>query len=566
MGIIIKDKNPLISFILTEYGKQQLSVGKLSFDYYAFGDSDIDYKTSDINSLILKPTPTLSDLKYLIYKKDNNCFYPIRDENIESETITTEQSHTFNTFNNDSHIITIDKKLIGIEGNITGTENSYIINVEFDHPVKQDDIKPLDFITIYLSDEFKYIEDTTFDIFHCQIENILLTNNTAKIYLKQPLNSNLVNYRFFITSSNLLFFNSSWNQIFCGGKQLQSNEPRFDGIRQYFETSDGVLIYHNSPINPSDFTEMSTNSASLYMPTIMWNKSPVTKMGIKLTTGDNSDYIASPINQHSKTQRVDLNDEYNNRVGYYLPQHKMFFIDDIELATTMANKNGRNWTLPGISFEYIPSNGNGIFNKTDDDLYITYRLKGGIHDETAYCRKILYIPNRKGDYQLNLDFTDFMLPSIKEVSRRIKEVSVLYQFVSPNGDLNPNNWKEITMLKGDNLVIDNIRGKYGVNIQHLNRGVKYENKKTDNLDEQVFLGNVNYSTQTKKYKTTFKFITDSNKSLYTSNPTYTSDKDIRVSEVVVYDKKYKPVAYAKMSHSIRWRSDITFTIKTQMIF
>ena len=122
------------------------------------------------------------------------------------------------------------------------------------------------------------------------------------------------------------------------------------------------------------------------------------------------------------------------------------------------------------------------------------------------------------------------------------------------------------MLKGENLTIDNIKGKYGLNIQHINRGVDYVYESPKNLDEQLLLGNVQYSTTSRKYITTFNFQSDLNKTLYSSNPTYTNEKEIRVSEVAVYDKNYKVVAYAKLSHSIKWKSDITFTIKTKMIF
>lgn len=567
MGIIIKDRTPLISFILTDYGKKQMSLGQLSFDYYAFGDSDIDYRSSDINSLVLKPTSGLSDLKSLLYKKNNACFYRITEDHIQTEEIVENKTHTFVNFYNDSKIITLDERFIGFEGDVVGCETPYILNVEFDQPINKDDIHPLDFITIYLSDEFRFIENSAFDVYHCQIENCLIKDKTAKIYLKQPINQDLQDFRFFITSSNFLFFDTqSWNQIFCGGNQLSNYESRFDGIRHYFDAVDGLLIYHNKTIDSGDFTDSATKYAELYIPTVMWDKSPINKMGLKLYAAGDEAPIVSTVNNLFQTHRVGLKDEYNHQVGYYLPQHKMFFIEDIELATTMANKNGRNWTLPNIDFEYIPSNGNGIFNKTNDDLYITYRLKGGVHDQTAYCRKLLHIPNRKGDYQLNLDFTQFKLPSVAEPSRRIKEVSILFQFVPPGGNLNPNAWMEVTMLKSDNLVIDNIRGKYGLNIQHLNRGVAYQNNLPNNLDEQLFLGNVKYTTQSKRYKTTFTFMSDPNKSIYTSNPTYTKDKEIRVSEVAVYDAKYKPVAYAKVSHSIRWRPDVVFAIKTQMIF
>ena len=151
-------------------------------------------------------------------------------------------------------------------------------------------------------------------------------------------------------------------------------------------------------------------------------------------------------------------------------------------------------------------------------------------------------------------------------SRLANEIAILYQFVPSGKKINPNKWNEITMLKSEKLTIENIRGKYGFNNQHINRGVPFQNNLPNNLDEQLFLGNVYNTTQTKKYKTTFNFSVDNNSSLHTSNPTYINSKDIRVSEVAVYDKKYNVVAYAKLSHSIRWRSDIVFTIKAQMIF
>ena len=103
MGIIIKDQSPLVSFILTEYGKKQLAIGKMSFDYYAFGDSDIDYRTSDINSLILKPVSEVSDLKYLLYKKDSSAFYPITSENIEPSETISEHINECNIFSNTKH-------------------------------------------------------------------------------------------------------------------------------------------------------------------------------------------------------------------------------------------------------------------------------------------------------------------------------------------------------------------------------------------------------------------------------------------------------------------------------
>lgn len=567
MGIIIKDKEPLVSFILTEYGKKQMSIGKLSFDYYAFGDSDIDYRTSDINSLILKPVIGINDLKYPLYKKDANIFYSMTDEKISTNEIKKNKPYEFTLFNNNNKIINIDPKFIQQQGIVVNVTNPYILTVIFDNEITKDDVINFDFITLFLSDTFTIVEDLPLNIVQCQIDNIIIDGKNATIYLKQPVSKELIDYRFFITSSKHIFFDfQSWNQVFCGNNQIKHHEKRFDGVRKYFDLTDGLLIYHNRPLVSEDFDEVSNNDFSSWVPTVIWDKSPVHKMGIKLHTTSVQNITTSPNNKHFNIVGYNVDDEYNNTIGVYYPEYRMVYISDIELATTLANKNNRNWTLPSIGFEYIPSNGNGIFNKTDDDLYVTYQLKGNLHDNTSYCRKLLHVPNKKGDYQINLDLSNFKLPLINNLMWKVKEVSILYQYVPTGGKINNNDWKEVTMLKGDNLTIDDIKGKYGFNIQQINRGISVSFDQPKNMDEQIFFGNIKYSALSKKYITTFHFQSDLNKTIYTSNPTYSNDKDIRVSEVAVYDKNYKVVAYAKLSHSIKWKPDVVFTIKTQMIF
>jgi hypothetical protein len=567
MSFIIKDKEPLVSFILTEYGKKQMSTGKLSFVHYAFGDSDIDYRTSDINSLILKPVIGINDLKYPLYKKDANIFYPMTDEKISTNEIVKSKSYDYNIFTNNNKIINLDPRFIQHYGTITTITNPYILTVVFDKEITKEDVVNFDFITMFLNDNFVIVEDVSTNIIQCQIDNIIIDGKNATIYLKQPVSQDLTEYRFFITSSKHVFNDfQSWNQVFCGNDQLNHQEKRFDGARKYFDLTDGLLIYHNRPLVAEDFDEVSNIDFEAWVPTIIWDKSPVPKMGIKLHTTAVSNTITSPNNKFFNIVGYNVDDEYNNTVGVYYPEYRMCYINDIEVATTLANKNNRNWTLPSIGFEYNPSNGNGIFNKTNDDLYITYQLKGNLHDNTSYCRKLLYIENKKGDYQVNLDFSNFKLPIINNLSWKVKEVVILYKYVPNGGKVNHNNWKSVTMLKGDSLNIDDIKGKYSFNIQQINRGESVVIDQPKNMDEQIFLGNVKYSATSKKYITTFHFQSDLNKSLYTSNPTFSNDKDIRVSEVAVYDKDYKVVAYAKLSHSIKWKNDIVFTIKTQMVF
>ena len=78
MSYIIKSTSPFVSIKLTQTGRQLLASGQLNFNYWAIGDSELDYgreqivdtNQSDVtlsaSSVVLRPVDREPNLKYYI--------------------------------------------------------------------------------------------------------------------------------------------------------------------------------------------------------------------------------------------------------------------------------------------------------------------------------------------------------------------------------------------------------------------------------------------------------------------------------------------------------------------
>jgi hypothetical protein len=94
MSYIIDNTNPFVSIKLTETGRQQLSLGQLTFSYWGIGDSEINYNREAIvdanpsvptlsgSSKILRPFDKQPKIKSFITKVDNNPFSTIDASNM----------------------------------------------------------------------------------------------------------------------------------------------------------------------------------------------------------------------------------------------------------------------------------------------------------------------------------------------------------------------------------------------------------------------------------------------------------------------------------------------------
>ena len=94
MSYIIDNTNPFVSIKLTETGRQQLSLGQLTFSYWGIGDSEINYNREAIvdanqsvpslsgSSKIFRPFDKQPNLKTFITKIDNEPFNVINAGNM----------------------------------------------------------------------------------------------------------------------------------------------------------------------------------------------------------------------------------------------------------------------------------------------------------------------------------------------------------------------------------------------------------------------------------------------------------------------------------------------------
>ena len=71
MSYIIKNTNPFVSIKLTEIGREQLAQGKLNFNYWAIGDSELNYnRESIVDAAVLAEDTTLSETSRILRPLD----------------------------------------------------------------------------------------------------------------------------------------------------------------------------------------------------------------------------------------------------------------------------------------------------------------------------------------------------------------------------------------------------------------------------------------------------------------------------------------------------------------
>jgi hypothetical protein len=81
MSYILKESSAFINAKLTDYGRKQLSLGKLNFSFWGLGDSEMDYETLNTNFdlttfNILRPKDNNNDLKYPLIRLSSDIdFY-----------------------------------------------------------------------------------------------------------------------------------------------------------------------------------------------------------------------------------------------------------------------------------------------------------------------------------------------------------------------------------------------------------------------------------------------------------------------------------------------------------
>jgi|TARA_R110001592_G_scaffold82663_1_gene244765 hypothetical protein len=162
-------------------------------------------------------------------------------------------------------------------------------------------------------------------------------------------------------------------------------------VEDYRQKSIAVIHYSNNSI--SNFygegfywNADGTNNFELTMPTVMYNYTGNTTMGLLLTgeTRTTPRTITSTYNSNSEIDYYQLHTSGGTSgilspsytkpksVGKIFPELKMAVIDDEEIVAALSYKSNRNWTLPSLEASYYTPSGSTSLMSSGDQLVISY--------------------------------------------------------------------------------------------------------------------------------------------------------------------------------------------------
>ena len=124
MSYIIKNTNPFVSIKLTEIGREQLAQGRLNFNYWAIGDSELNYnREAIVDAAILAGDTTLNETSRILKPVD-------RQPNFKSYITPTGSVSPYQTLNGSN--INVIKAVVNNEaterGFFTYTTSGYTTN------------------------------------------------------------------------------------------------------------------------------------------------------------------------------------------------------------------------------------------------------------------------------------------------------------------------------------------------------------------------------------------------------------------------------------------------------
>ena len=630
MGYIIKDSVSFINAKLTDLGRQKLGLGRLNFTYFRVGDSEINYELADIidynNFNIFKPTDNSLDIKYPIpadFTNSANTFNAVISLNAFANNITNDLSNKivrgFFSGTTGEYTKYIPSLFKGIDNNINITGNTNLIKLTT--PSIYSAITSGDTIIV------KYYDTSGGDTFNGQ-DYIRLTGSTLTkhltykvlgrtgdtVSLDRNLYENMNNCLLYMIPSKETAFNGFyssgttipyWNEatldfdttydlsdidvkiwnmnIPYSEKIVGANDISYTNYgsvnylttKKLFENDKqaiGIIHYTNNTINNFYGEKFYDNSATLFIPNIMWNnKNKNTLSGYVLgetfVCGNELKELRSPIDAKVYAKYYDLVDSTGFIVGKTLPDYKAFIIEDQELLATLSYKSNRNWSYPepNINLAGVQTSIPLLVDATEQ-VWITFYLNntnsGKVSLPSQYYKTI---SSRVGarDIQINFNSNDWRILNSAMYDAG-SNFTILAQKTGINQKPQANQWREIMTFTGntvDQFYMENtiftVNGTDYSAASIFNLTPKLNlptNTTANNLffgDEVVFFGNVETNIAATSFSSIFTFILDGSKFTKSLNPTFNNSTDIvKISEVLVYDENFEVVAIAKPSSPI----------------
>jgi hypothetical protein len=182
-------------------------------------------------------------------------------------------------------------------------------------------------------------------------------------------------------------------------------------VDDYRQKSIAVIHYSNNSI--SNFygegfywNSNGTNNFELTMPTVMYNYTGNTTIGLLLTgeTRTTPRKMTSTYNSNSEVEYYQLHTSGGTSgistpsytgptsVGKIFPELKIAVIDNEEIVAALSYKSNRNWTLPSLDASYYTPSGSTSLMSSGDQLWISYLFTSTSGYTTGlHCNKYSFL-------------------------------------------------------------------------------------------------------------------------------------------------------------------------------
>jgi len=497
MSYIKKNTEPLINLKLTDLGRKNLANGKLSFETFQLGDSEIDYSSSDLVGLnILRPVDNQHDIQYPISPDGNNSKIPISN-------ITGVKTEVFNVISEvgffDNNNIPNSDMCIIVSG-ITGVNVDNNIDIVC---ITSGETKSGDLILIKtretLPKYYTYVIQKIDDIVYSG-DTAMTTGITYNLELDRNIIDNIDFDGYIISNDNMLSHMDIWkmniisiddiiglDSLSYKGKTLNESN-KFSGTAVCYDyllnrkhNRLGVIYYDDQFYQTLDIGENKygegfyQNTFMIKFPHLMWHKKQFQGVGTANDVGYTfiSDSELKFMGVNNSIRYYDLVDQEVNKtvVGKVLIDEKIVLIDDQELLVTLSYKSNRNWTLPTPKLTLTDVGTCVNVSKIgalepNETLHVSYILLNDNDINGLHCENYASITNNNDinmdvvfEFPKDINNTDYTEFSYLGTGFTCDSIALIWQKTPINVLPDPTNWRHtiVNDYIGTTGCVDNIQ-------------------------------------------------------------------------------------------------------------
>ena len=497
MSYIKKNTEPLINLKLTDLGRKNLANGKLSFETFQLGDSEIDYSSSDLVGLnILRPVDNQHDIQYPISPDGNNSKIPISNiRGVKTEVFDVISEVGFfdnnNIPNSDMCII-----VSGITG--ANVDNNIDIVCITSGETKSGDlilIKTRETLPKYYTYVIQKINNTVYSG-----DTAMTTGTTYNLELDRNIIDNIDFDGYIISNDNMLSHKDIWkmniisiddiiglDSLSYKGKTLNESN-KFSGTAVCYDyllnrkhNRLGVIyyddqFYQEEYIGENKYGEgFYQNTFMIKFPHLMWHKKQFQGVGTANDVGYTfiSDSELKFMGVNNSIRYYDLVDQEVNKtvVGKVLIDEKIVLIDDQELLVTLSYKSNRNWTLPTPKLTLTDVGTCVNVSKIgalepNETLHVSYILLNDNDINGLHCENYASITNYNDinmdvvfEFPKDINNTDYTEFSYLGTGFTCDSIALIWQKTPINALPDPTNWRHtiVNDYIGTTGCVDNIQ-------------------------------------------------------------------------------------------------------------